>query len=444
MELSALVDRARAGPPDPAASAERSERAAAVLAAVEALPASLREVTLLHYVHERSHEQIATFLGLPATTVNNRLHTARAHLKRRMLAMVKDTLHEHRLPEDFPARVGRIVAADGPLVEARFDAADLPEVHTGLALESGAGAFHVIQRLPDGRVRGVAAPGMPAGVGARVVGTNETLAHPLGDDTLGEAIRRLRRPPARPPAVLETGIKVIDLLAPLTAGGTVAVLGDVRVGATVIVEELTQRLKDAAGGLTIFQFLPPEAAVLANWPAERADGHTGGTAGNVQTFYFLRERLAPGTTTPALDEVDAVIMLSPAVAAAKIYPCVEPLVSRSRWLDPAVVGAEHAAVASRVREALAAAAAVEARAATAWPHDERRLVGRVRRLRQFFSQPFFIAEPYTKMPGTTVPRQDTVRACAGILDGAWDDVPETAFRFAGGIDEVLARPRPGG
>jgi len=68
----------------------------------------------------------------------------------------------------------------------------------------------------------------------------------------------------------------------------------------------------------------------------------------------------------------------------------------------------------------------------------------VRRLRGFFSQPFFIAEPYTKMPGTTVPRQDTVRACAGILDGAWDDVPETAFRFAGGIDEVLARPRPGG
>jgi RNA polymerase sigma factor (sigma-70 family) len=236
---------------DPAATAERGERAAAMLAAIDALPAALREVTLLHYVHERSHAQIATFLGVPATTVNNRLHAARAQLKRRMLAMVKDTLHEHRLPDDFPARVGRVVSADGPLVEARFDVSDLPEVHTALALEGGGGALHVIQRLPDGRVRGLAAPGVPTGVGARVVGTNEAVAYPLDDATLAQAIRRLRRPLPTPPVLLETGIKVIDLLCPLAAGSAVAVLGDLRVGVTVVVEELTLRLKDAPGGLTM-------------------------------------------------------------------------------------------------------------------------------------------------------------------------------------------------
>ncbi|HEU5196680.1 MAG TPA: sigma-70 family RNA polymerase sigma factor [Methylomirabilota bacterium] len=429
-----------AGTADPAAAAERRERAAAMLAAVEALPAALREVTFLHYVHERSHEQIATFLGLPATTVNNRLHAARAQLKRRLLTMVKDTLHEHRLPEDFPARVGRIVAADGPVVEARFEGAEPPEVHTALALEGG-GALHVIQRLRDGRVRGLAAPGLLAGVGARVVGTNEAVSHPLDDATLGQAMRRLRRPLSAPPVLLESGIKVIDLFAPLAAGSAVALLGDLRVGATVVVEELTLRLKDAPGGLTMFQFLPPGTPDPSAWPAARAEGYSGGNSGNVQTFYFLRERLTPGASTLALDAVDAVITLSPAVAAMKIYPCVEPLMTRSGLLDAAVVGAEHATVARRARGALTALAALETRGETTWSDDERRLIGRARKLRQFFSQPFFIAEPYTKLSGSRVSRQDTVRACAGILDGVWDDVPETAFRFAGGIDEVLARAR---
>ena len=430
-----------AGTADPAASAEQRERASAVLTAVETLPAALREITLLHYVHERSHEQIATFLGLPATTVNNRLHAARVQLKRRMLTMVKDTLHEHRLPEDFPARVGRIVAADGPVVEARFDAAEAPEVYSALALEGGAGALHVIQRLPDGRVRGLTAPGLPAGVGARVLRTDDTVVHPLDDATLARAIRTLRRPRPSAPALLETGIKVFDLLCPLTAGGAVAVLGDIRVGATVVVEELALRLKDAPAGLTVFEFLPPGTINPSAWVADRAEGGSGGTAGGVQTFFFLRERFEPGASAPALDDVDAVIVLSPAVAAAKIYPCVDPLAGRSRLLDPAVVGAEHAAVARRVREALTALAGLEARGEATWSEAERRRAGRARKLRQFFGQPFFIAEPYTKRPGTHVPRQETVRACAEILDGGCDDVPENAFRFAGGIEEVRARLR---
>lgn len=353
--------------------------------------------------------------------------------------MVKDTLHEHRLPDDFPARVGRVVSADGALVEARFDGGDPPEVHTALTLADGAGALHVIQRLADGRVRGLAAPGVPAGVGARVIGTGMVVAHPLDDATLAQAIRQLQRPVATPPVLLETGIKVLDLLCPLVAGSAVAILGDLRVGATVVVEELTTRLKAAPGGLTMFQFLPPGTADPAGWPAMRAEGHSGGNAGEVQTFYFLRERLAPGDSTLALETVDAVLTLSPAVAAAQIYPCVDPVATRSRWLDTAVVGAEHAAVAARVREALKMVATLERRDAATWSEDDHRLVGRVRRLRQFFGQPFFIAEPYTRLPGRHVPRHETVSACAAILDGACDDVPEAAFRFAGGMDDVLAR-----
>src|SRR5207244_1867537 len=86
------------------------------------------------------------------------------------------------------------------------------------------------------------------------------------------------------------------------------------------------------------QFLPPGTSDPAAWSQVRAEGYSGGNAGSVQTFYFLRERLAPGATTPALDELDAVIVLSPRLSEEKIYPCIDPLASRSRVLDPARPG----------------------------------------------------------------------------------------------------------
>jgi RNA polymerase sigma factor (sigma-70 family) len=387
--------------PGPADEAERRERRAAVLAAVEALPPALREVTLLHYLEARSHAEIATFLGIPATTVNNRLHAARVQLQRRMLAMMKDTLRDHRLPDDFPARVGRIVAAEGPVLEARFEPGGLPEVFTSLAPLGGEPRdVQVIQRLEDGRVLAIATPGALAGApGARVVGTGETAARGLDDATLARAMQILAPPrPAAPPPLLETDIKVIDLLSPLAAGGTLGIVGDARVGTTVVVEELAVRLRQRAPGLTIFTFLPPDTVRQADRARVRAEGGTGGTAGSVQTFFLLRDRPGPGAPAP-FDDLDAVVVLSPAMAAARIYPCVDPLASRSRLLDPAVVGAEHVAVAARVREALAAAARLEEAGETGWSAADRALVARVRRLRRFFGQPFFIAEPYTRRPG---------------------------------------------
>jgi F-type H+-transporting ATPase subunit beta len=131
-------------------------------------------------------------------------------------------------------------------------------------------------------------------------------------------------------------------------------------------------------------------------------------------------------------------VLSVAQREAHIYPCVDPFAGRSRGLDPSVVGAEHVAVATRVHETLLAAARLEAAGAPVPPADAI-LVGRARRLRRFFGQPFFVAEAYTQRPGTRVPCAETVRACAAILDGAYDAIPESAFDFTGGIEDVLAR-----
>ena len=430
--------------PGPDREAERRERVAAVLAAIDSLPGPLREVTVLYYLHERSHREIAAFLGLPVTTVNNRLHVARAQLEGRMLVMIEDTLREHRPSDDFPARVGRIVSARGRVVEARFDPADLPEVLTSLTLDGGGSAVtvEVIQRLEDGRVRGIANQPDAVSAGARVVATGEVVTRPVTDAGLAEAVRGLGQRRAGAPEFLETGIKVIDLLTPCTAGGTLAIVGGWRVGTTVLVEELTRRLAARAKGLSLFTFLPPDAADPSGWPRARAEGFGGAGAGSVQTFYFVGERPEKDpTATARLEAFDAVVVLSPAQREARIYPCVDPVAGRGRGLDASVVGAEHAAVAARVRETLLAAARLEAAGEADWPTADRQLIARALRLRRFFGQPFFVAEAYTKRPGTSVPRQETVRACAAILDGAYDDVPEAAFDFTGGIDEVLAGAR---
>jgi hypothetical protein len=98
----------------------------------------LREAATLFFVHECSHQDIATFLGLSVTTVNNRLHAARAQLKRRRLITVKDTLEAYALPDEFANRIGRLVTARGGVIEALFDPAAQPDILAELAVSDEA------------------------------------------------------------------------------------------------------------------------------------------------------------------------------------------------------------------------------------------------------------------------------------------------------------------
>jgi len=110
------------------------EHARAALAAIAELPVSLREPAALFYIHECSHQDIANFLGISATTVNNRLHAARSKLKERVLTMVAETLQAHGLPDDFANRIGRLVGARGDVIEALFDPQSLPDLLAELAV----------------------------------------------------------------------------------------------------------------------------------------------------------------------------------------------------------------------------------------------------------------------------------------------------------------------
>jgi RNA polymerase sigma factor (sigma-70 family) len=424
---------------------ERAQRIATVLDAIDRLAASHREVVTLFYVHECTQQDIATFLGIPLTTVNNRLHAARAQLKRRTLTMVKDTLEAHRLPDDFAARIGRIVRAREGVVEVLFDPTSLPDPLTELTVSDQARrravTVHVVQLLKDGVVRCVPlAPSDGLAPGMTVLSSGRRAEGPLSRESLDGAVRLLTGPAVEAgprPDLLETGIKVIDVMCPIVRGGTVAIAGEYRAGSMVVVEELAWRLRDEPGGVSIFAFIPPGPGLSFQEVWEK-EGHTGGTVGTVQTFYFVGDEEWTAEGLARLPAVDAIVRLSQGLAQLGIYPTVDAVLSSSRRLDAGLVEPEHALIAGRVRDLLVAAAADGGpRVPPAGAADL--VKRRARKLWLFFAQPFFVAEPYTRRPGIFVSRAEALRGCREILDGVHDDLPDEALYFAGGVDDIRAR-----
>ncbi len=424
---------------------EQAQQIAAVLDAIEGLPTSHRAVVTLFYLHECTQQDIATFLGLPVTTVNNRLHAARAQLKRRTLTMVKDTLGAHRLPDDFAARIGRIVRARDGVVEVLFDPTSLPEPLTELTVSDQARrravAVRVVQLLKDGVVRCVPlAPSEGLAPGMTVLSSGRRAEEPLSREALDGAVRVLTGPPAaasRLPDLLETGIKIVDVMCPIVRGGTVAIAGEYRAGSIVVVEELAWRLRSEPGGVSIFAFIPPgpDWSFQELWEKE---GYTGGTVGNMQTFYFVGDEEWTAERLARLPAVDAIVRLSQGLGQLGIYPTVDAVLSTSRPLSSGLVDPEHARIAERVRDLLLAAAADGGpRVPPAGAADP--VKRRARKLWLFFAQPFFVAEPYTRRPGAFVSRAEALRGCREILDGLHDDLPDEALYFAGGIDDIRAR-----
>jgi RNA polymerase sigma factor (sigma-70 family) len=425
---------------------ERRNQARLALAAIAGLPTALREAAALFYVHDCSHQDIAAFLGLSVTTVNNRLHAARAKLKERMVAMVSDTLHAHSLPDDFAHRIGRLVEARGAVVEALFDPQSLPDLLSELAVSDEANkraiTVQVVQRPGGGLVRAVTVgpvDGLPRG--ATVLNSLRHTETPINAASFERAVTALAGPAAAAPRLLETGIKAIDVLCPLVAGGTVAIAGEVGAGTTVVMEELVRRLSGGADQVSVFVVAPTWDGARApgySYAEElRKDGFSEGTRGAVQSF-FLRADEGPWTADrlAALAPADTVIHLAREVAKAKIYPCVDPRTSRSRLLESDALDARHREIAARVRAALALLfAGGENVGAEAYE--------RVRRLANYLAQPFFCAEPWTKRSGSHVSVATALADCADILDGRHDDLPADTFYFGGTVAELRARrPEP--
>ncbi|MDR3139591.1 MAG: F0F1 ATP synthase subunit beta, partial [Treponema sp.] len=420
--------------------------------------------------------------------------------------------------------------------------------------------IEVLQHIGDNRVRCVAmeaTEGLSRGLEVRDTGSPirvpvgeavlgrmfNVIGNPIDDRgpfTAGEYASIHRSAPSfadqRPATeVFETGIKVIDLIAPYAKGGKIGLFGGAGVGKTVVIMELIRniatehsgysvfsgvgersregadlwkemnesgvaektalvfgqmneppgaRMRVALTGLTmaehfrdeggqdvllfvdnIFRFIQAGAevsALLGRIPSavgyqptlanemgslqERIASTSRGSITSVQAVYVPADDLTDPAPATTFAHLDATTVLSRKIVELGIYPSVDPLGSTSRILDPAVVGEEHYQIAQKCQQTLQRYKELQDIIAILGMDElspeDKLLVSRARKIQRFFSQPFFVAERYTGIPGRYVPVHETVRGFKMILDGECDAVPEQAFFMAGNIDDVLERAKP--
>ena len=454
--------------------------------------------------------------------------------------------------------IGRVVQAVGPIIDVRFDDEHLPELLTALIIKLPADAtltVEVAQHIGDDVVRCIAM-GPTEGVlrGLDVIDTNSPITVPVGNQTLGRMFNVLGNPidekkdgnsfefrlPIHRKApsfkdqnvqteILETGIKVIDLLCPYMKGGKVGLFGGAGVGKTVLIQELIHNIATEQKGISVFAGVgersregndlyhemkasgvlaktalvfgqmnePPGArmrvalsgltmaeyfrdvehqdvllfidnifrftqagsevsALLGRMPSavgyqptlatemgqlqERITSTKNGSITSVQAIYVPADDLTDPAPATTFSHLDAKTVLDRNTASLGIYPAVDPLDSTSNILDPNIVGEEHYKVAREVQKILQRYKELQDIIAILGmdelSDEDKVIVNRARRIRNFLSQPFFVAEGFNAMPGKYVPVKDTVRSFRAILDGKYDNYPESAFLYVGTIEDI--------
>ncbi|MCD7752390.1 MAG: F0F1 ATP synthase subunit beta [Lachnospiraceae bacterium] len=456
--------------------------------------------------------------------------------------------------------IGRVTQIIGAVLDVKFSQNRLPEINEAITIERKDGSsltVEVAQHLGDDVVRCIAM-GPTDGLvrGMEAVTTGAPISVPVGENTLGRIFNVLGKAiddkpdpvdvtyePIHKPApafeeqstdteLLETGIKVIDLLCPYQKGGKVGLFGGAGVGKTVLIQELIRNIATEHGGYSVFTGVgertregndlyhemtesgvidkttmvfgqmnePPGArmrvgltgltmaeyfrdkggkdvllfidnifrftqagsevsALLGRMPSavgyqptlatemgalqERITSTRSGSITSVQAVYVPADDLTDPAPATTFAHLDATTVLSRSIVEMGIYPAVDPLESTSRILDPRVVGEEHYRVARGVQEILQRYKELQDIIAILGMDElsesDRVLVARARKVQRFLSQPFFVAEQFTGTSGKYVPISETIRGFSEILEGKYDDIPESHFINAGTIDDVIAR-----
>ena len=176
---------------------------------------------------------------------------------------------------------------------------------------------------------------------------------------------------------------------------------------------------------------------------ERITSTKEGSITSVQAVYVPADDLTDPAPATTFTHLDATTVLSRSITELGIYPAVDPLASSSSALDPSVVGEEHYRVAMAVQEILQEYSDLQDIIAILGmdelSEEQQLVVARARKIQQFLSQSFHVAEKFTGNPGDYCTVEETVRSFAAIIDGKCDDIPEQAFRYAGTIDDVRER-----
>ena len=417
---------------------------------------------------------------------------------------------------------GKIIQVMGPVVDVAFEG-ELPKIKDALHVESEGKTLvmEVAQQIGSGVVRCImlaASEGLHKDM--EVTATGGAISVPVGEKCLGrlfnvtgETIDGLedlsgeehwgihRRPPdfeeqSSNVEILETGIKVIDLLTPYAKGGKIGLFGGAGVGKTVLIQELITNIANEHGGYSIFtgvgersregtmaeyfrdvahqdvllfidnifRFIQAGSEVsslLGRMPSavgyqptlatdvgelqERIASTKSGSITSVQAVYVPADDLTDPAPATTFAHLDATTVLSRKIVEKGIYPAVDPLESSSRILEIETVGEEHYHVARRVQEYLQKYKELQDIIAILGMEElsdeDKTTVYRARKIEKFLSQPFHVAEMFTGLKGVYVPVKETVKGFKAIIDGDVDDIPEQAFFNAGTIDDVLAKAK---
>jgi F-type H+-transporting ATPase subunit beta len=454
---------------------------------------------------------------------------------------------------------GRIVQILGGVVDVEFPAELLPEIYEALLVDRQGQpplTLEVQKHLGGNWVRCVSmetTDGLKRGL--TVIATGNPIQVPVGPSTLGRVFNVLGKPvdnggpvsaqiyyPIHRSAptfadqstrveVFETGLKVIDLIAPFTKGGKTGIFGGAGVGKTIVIMELIRsiatvhqgnsvfagvgertregtqlyremlesgvmkdtvmvfgqmneppgvRLRVALSALSMAEYFRDEgrdvllfidnifrfsmsgsevSALLGRMPSavgyqptlatemgelqERITSTRNGSITSMQAVYVPADDYSDPAPVATFTHLDATIALERSISEKGIYPAVDPLASTSRILDPQIVGEDHYTTAREVQRVLQRYKDLQDIIAILGvdelSEDDKLIVSRARKIERFFSQPMFVAEQFTGIPGTYVPLRDTVKGFREILDGKLDDLPESAFHMVGNIEGALEK-----
>jgi RNA polymerase sigma factor (sigma-70 family) len=449
----------------------QGERIAHVQRLIAALPRHEREVVVLFYLKQCSQQEIAAFLGVPLGSVNNRLHQARQRLKKWENHMHNPPSDRVEMGSDSASRVGTVVAVNGPLVQARFDPEAPLDLFDAVVMLSPDGSpserMKICQRQEGGLALCLVTQGdEPIPLGASVLNTRRvglgltpfSRVPSVSAENLRLVVQALRASAPAQPRVLETGIKAIDLLCPLTSTGLIGQVGTGGVGRMVLLEELRQRLERETAALSMLCLVHrTEPDSYRDWDEATWQGGSG----HLKCYWALSSDATDPSQT-GLDGCDAVLHMSPLLALQGIYPAVDPEHSWSRLLREGLVDARHRDLAQRAQKALVWAkwayadpVALELLARRAHaaaqqhirafqptvPEQDRNALERARKLQLFLSQPFDAAKELTGWNGCRVALADTLEGTRAILDGELDHLPGAAFAYSGSLEQIREQAR---
>ena len=455
--------------------------------------------------------------------------------------------------------IGKITQIISAVIDIKFTEGNLPEINSAINIKTNDGSklvVEVAQHLGDDTVRCIAlgpTDGLVRGMEAEATGA--PISVPVGEQTLGRMFNVLGDPIDNKPApevehmpihrkaptfveqatnteMLETGIKVVDLLCPYQKGGKIGLFGGAGVGKTVLIQELIRNIATEHGGYSVFTGVgertregndlyhemmdsgviekttmvfgqmnePPGArmrvgltgltmaeyfrdkggkdvllfidniyrftqagsevsALLGRMPSavgyqptlqtemgalqERITSTKNGSITSVQAVYVPADDLTDPAPATTFAHLDATTVLSRSIVELGIYPAVDPLESTSRILDPRIGGEEHYKVARSVQEILQKYKELQDIIAILGmdelSEEDKMVVSRARKVQRFLSQPFFVAGQFTGLEGRYVPISDTIQGFKEIIEGKYDDIPESYFLNCGSIDDVLAK-----